>query len=142
MQFGSKTERAVWRNALLALIPDAMVAIVAAWVTSSGVVGFIITMIALQVLYFLIWAKNSGWLWVNFWIGGRNRKFHDEAPAMEAIKQYKIGCFYLWGASVPTWDKYVCLARSYQRIVERLKTPKPFIYRVAHNYRVDQIKIL
>jgi PIN like domain len=77
----------------------------------------------------------------NWIVFSHDRKFHEDAPAIEAIKQHKIGCFYLWGASVPTWDKYVCLARSYRRIVERLKTPKPFIFRVAHNYRVDAVKI-
>jgi hypothetical protein len=70
------------------------------------------------------------------------QKWHGESPAIAAIKEHKIGRFYLWGASVPTWDKYVCLARAYNRIKERLKTPKPYIYRVSHNYRVDAVKIL
>jgi hypothetical protein len=79
-------------------------------------------------------AKN----WIVF---SHDKKWHGEMPAIAAIKQHKIGCFYLWGASVPTWDKYVCLARSYHKIKDRRKTPKPFIYRVAHNYRVDAVKI-
>ena len=57
--------------------------------------------------------------------------------AIAAIKEHKIGCFYLWGASVPTWDKYICLAIAYRRIKDRLRTPKPFIYRVTYNYRVE-----
>jgi hypothetical protein len=77
----------------------------------------------------------------NWFVFSHDRKFHDDAPAMEAIKQHKIGCFYLWGASVPTWDKYVCLARAYDKIKQRLSTPKPFIFRVAHNYRVDAVKL-
>ena len=36
---------------------------------------------------------------------------------------------------------YVCLARAYKRIKDRLKTPKPFIYRVTYNYQVDPIHI-
>lgn len=82
----------------------------------------------------IVGAKN----WIVF---SHDKKWHGEMPAIDAIKEHKIGCFYLWGASVPTWDKYVCLARAYKKIKERLDTPKPFIYRVAHNYRVDAVKI-
>jgi hypothetical protein len=76
--------------------------------------------------------------WIVF---SHDKKWHGESPAIEAIIEHKIGCFYLWGASVPIWDKYVCLAIAYRRIKDRLATPKPFIYRVTHNYRVDRVKI-
>jgi PIN like domain len=80
-------------------------------------------------------AKN----WIVF---SHDKKWHDESPAIQAIKQHKIGCIYLWGASVPTWDKYVGLAHGYRRIVDRIRsTSKPFIYRVGHNYRIDRVKI-
>jgi hypothetical protein len=82
----------------------------------------------------LVGAK--GW-----YVFSHDKKWHDESPAIAAIKEHKIGCFYLWGASVPTWDKYVCLARAYRRIKERLPTRKPFIYRVAYNYRIDPVRI-
>jgi hypothetical protein len=39
----------------------------------------------------------------------------------------RFGCFYLWGAQVPTWEKYICLARAYHRIVERLGGSRSFI---------------
>jgi hypothetical protein len=77
----------------------------------------------------------------NWIVFSHDRKWHNEDAAIAAIKQHKIGCFYLWGASVPTWDKYVCLARAYKRIEQRLKTPKPFIFRVTHNYGIHQLKI-
>jgi hypothetical protein len=32
-------------------------------------------------------------------------RFHKESPALEAIKQFKIKCFYLWGAQVPVWTR-------------------------------------
>jgi hypothetical protein len=82
----------------------------------------------------IVGAKN----WIVF---SHDKKWHGEMPAIAAIKEHKIGCFYLWGASVPTWDKYVCLARAYDKIKARLNTPKPFIFRVAHNHRVDAVKI-
>jgi PIN like domain len=78
----------------------------------------------------------KGWF-----VFSHDRKFHLDGPAIAAIKQHKIGCFYLWGAQVPTWEKYICLARAYHRIVERLRTPKPFIYRITYNYRIDAVKI-
>lgn len=83
----------------------------------------------------IVGAKN----WI---VLSHDKKWHGEMPAMAAIKEHKIGCFYLWGAQVPTWDKYVCLARTYDKIKARLNTPKPFIYRVTSNYRVDTVKIL
>jgi hypothetical protein len=76
--------------------------------------------------------------WIVF---SHDKKWHGESPAIAAIKDHKVGCFYLWGASVPTWDKYVCLAIAYRRIKDRLRTPKPFIYRVTYNYRVDPVRI-
>lgn len=76
--------------------------------------------------------------WIVF---SHDKKWHGEFPAIAAIKEHKIGCFYLWGASLPTWDKYRCLAIAYRRIQDRLATPRPFIYRVTHNYRVDPVRI-
>jgi hypothetical protein len=76
-----------------------------------------------------------------WFVFSHDKKWHGESPPIAAIKEHQIGCFYLWGASVPTWDKYVCLAIAYRRIKDRLKMPKPFIYRVTYNYRVDPVRI-
>jgi hypothetical protein len=77
----------------------------------------------------------------NWFVFSHDKKWHDESPAIAAIREHKVGCFYLWGAQVPTWDKYVVLAIAYRRIKDRLRTPKPFIYRVTYNYRVDPVRI-
>jgi hypothetical protein len=37
-----------------------MIAILAASLTASGLIGFFVVLIGLQVLYLLIWAKNAG----------------------------------------------------------------------------------
>jgi hypothetical protein len=66
----------------------------------------------------------EGWI-----IFSHDRKFHALLPEAAAIKQYNAGCFYLPGASSPTWDKLHYFMRSYAGIKNRVeKTPKPYIF--------------
>ena len=79
----------------------------------------------------------KGWL-----VFSHDRKFHDDSAACLAIKQHNIGCFYLWGANVETWDKLRCFARNYDKIVAAaVSTPKPFIYYATGNYRLNRVKL-
>lgn len=73
MQFGSRQKRNLISGAVLGLVPDILIAIVAASMTDSGLMGFFVTLIGLQVLYFLIWAKNAIWAWLLFWLRGRKQ---------------------------------------------------------------------
>ena len=58
--------------------------------------------------------------------------FHTKDPELRAVKDYKIGCFYLWGPKAPKWEILRCFARAYDRIIEAdAITPKPFIYWVS-----------
>lgn len=57
----------------LGLIPDAVIAWIVAAYTGSGVVGFILTMLGLQGVYFVIWIKNSLWSWLVYWVAGRRK---------------------------------------------------------------------
>jgi hypothetical protein len=71
-----------------------------------------------------------------------DRKFHTILPECSAIKQHKIGCFYLWGASAPIWDKLHCFMCAYEGIAERAAvTARPFIYDVMGNHQIKQIPI-
>jgi hypothetical protein len=70
---GKRLERSMWVTGLLALIPDAIIAWIAAWYTGWGVFGFIGVMLGLQCLYILIWAKNSLWMWLVYWVSGRRK---------------------------------------------------------------------
>jgi hypothetical protein len=70
---GKRAERSMWVNGLLALIPDAIIAWIAAWYTGSGVLGFIGVMVGLQCLYILIWVKNSLWMWLMYWVSSRRK---------------------------------------------------------------------
>jgi hypothetical protein len=61
-------ERSYWANAVLGLLPDAAIAVIAALLSDSGVFGFFVVLIGLQFLYLLIWLKNTSWMWIHFWV--------------------------------------------------------------------------
>jgi hypothetical protein len=74
-------------------------------------------------------AKVGAEGWIVF---SHDRKFHKELPAIAAIKQHRIGCFYLWGAQMPIWDKLVCFARGSAMIRKTAaQVKKPFISLVS-----------
>ena len=53
-----------------------------------------------------------------------------------------MGCFYLWGAQAPSWEKMRCFLNAYERILEAIDTtPKPFIYRINRNSRLELVDI-
>jgi len=71
-----------------------------------------------------------------------DRKFHTILPECSAIKQYKIGCFYLWGANAPVWDKMRCFMGACNGILDRANVAqRPFIYDVMGNCQIKQITI-
>lgn len=81
-------------------------------------------------------SKDDEWMPVvgqNGWILiGHDAKHHLLPNELYAIKQYNLGCFYLWGGNATRWDKMRCFARAYGRIIDAIDlTPKPFIYRVT-----------
>lgn len=79
----------------------------------------------------------EGWIVIS-----HDRKFHTITPECSAIKQYKIGCFYLWGASDPIWDKLRCFMGAHAGIMQRaLNTQRPFIYDVLGNHQIKPIII-
>ncbi len=59
-----------------------------------------------------------------------------------AIKQHKIGCFYLWGAEAKRWEKMRVFVLAYNRIAEaEANTTKPFIYDIDKKGRLTPIPI-
>jgi len=83
----------------------------------------------------IVGAKN----WVVF---SHDRKFHDDTAACAAIRQHKIGCFYLWGASVGPWEKFICFAKTYERFHKlAVNTQKPFVFRITYNFRIVPVKL-
>lgn len=73
------------------------------------------------------WLSQVGsWGWI---VISQDYRFHERENERYALKQYKIGCFYLWGAEARKWEILRCFARGYDRIVRAAgDTPRPFIY--------------
>jgi hypothetical protein len=87
-----------------------------------------------------VWLPQIGQLgWTVF---GHDSRHHAKESEISAIKQYNIGCFYLWGSESKRWEKMQCFARAYQRIVEAEQTtPKPFIFLVGKTGALTEIPI-
>jgi hypothetical protein len=71
MQFESRKKRRMWADALLGMIPDSLISLVVAYYMEAGVIGFFSLLIGLQLLYFLIWLKNTIFAWAYFQYIGR-----------------------------------------------------------------------
>jgi hypothetical protein len=71
--------------------------------------------------------EKSGWIAFS-----HDQKFHAIAAEAMAIKQHNVRCFYLPGASEPTWEKLLHFVRAYPRIlaIAVFQTP-PYLYRVT-----------
>ena len=87
-----------------------------------------------------VWMPAVGqWGWT---IIGHDSQHHAMPNELSAIKQYNLGCFYLWGAEASRWEKMRCLARAYDRIVTAdVTTGRPFIYRVTRTGRLTSVPI-
>lgn len=80
---------------------------------------------------------RSGWI-----VFSHDKKFHSNEVEATAIKQHGVGCFYLPGASMPTFYKLQYFLRAYGRInTIASATPKPFLYRVMSSGRIQQIAL-
>ena len=87
-----------------------------------------------------VWLATVG---TNGWIVfSHDRKFHQIETECAAIKQHKIGCFYLWGSNASTWEKLVCFVRAHKQVIEAAKnTPRPFIFEVDQKGRLLPVEI-
>jgi hypothetical protein len=87
-----------------------------------------------------VWLPKVGQL--GWTVIGHDSSHHLNESEISAIKQYNIGCFYLWGSEAKRWEKMQCFARAYENIVKAEQTtPKPFIYKVIKCGRLKQILI-
>jgi hypothetical protein len=60
-------------NAVFGMIPDALIGVAVAHVTSTGLAGFLWTVLGLQALYFALWLKRATWSWLFFCLWGRRK---------------------------------------------------------------------
>jgi len=71
-----------------------------------------------------------------------DKKWQDESLAVAAIKQHKIGCFYLYGANSKNFFKVGSLAYNFAKLRRVLgKERPPFIYRVDARNRLRKVAI-
>ena len=89
-----------------------------------------------------VWLADVGAKdWVVF---SHDRKFHKPGyePELSAIKQYGVGCFYLWGANASKFEKAKCFFRAHERVLSAISTtPRPFIFDVLKNGTLKRIQI-
>jgi len=86
------------------------------------------------------WLPEVGsWGWV---VIGHDYKYHRMPNELAALKQYQVGCFYLWGAEAKKWDTMRLFARAFDRIVDAAEiTPRPFVYRVEKGGRLIPVQL-
>lgn len=87
----------------------------------------------------LQYVGKRGWL-----VFTQDRKFHRAGfeNELSAIKQYNVGCFYIWGAEANKWQKMVALCKGLDEMIAvAAVTPKPFIFDVAKTGRLKRIMI-
>ncbi len=82
-------------------------------------------------------AGAQGWIVIGF-----DYQFHNHVNELAALKQYNIGCFYLWGSQAPRWEAFRVFARAFDRVVDRSShTPRPFIYRINKDGRLVPVRL-
>lgn len=79
--------------------------------------------------------------WIAF---SHDEKFHKPGyeTEMAAIKQFNVGCFYLWGANAVCREKALCFLKAYDKILDLVaSTPRPFIYRIDQHGGIVKVLI-
>lgn len=80
---------------------------------------------------------SRGWILI-----GHDRMHHRRDPERSAIRDYSMGCFYIWGSQARRWEKMRCFLNAYERVLEAIDaTPKPFIYRINPSSRLESVAI-
>ena len=74
----------------------------------------------------------------------QDRKFHRAGfeHELSAIKQFNVGCFYIWGAEANKWQKMVALCKALDTMVAAAAlTQKPFIFDVQNSGKLIRVPI-
>ena len=79
----------------------------------------------------------KGWILI-----GHDSQHHRRQTELAAIRQHRMGCFYLWGTQSPRWEKMRCFLNAYDRILKAAaSTPRPFIYRILKSGELQTVTI-
>jgi PIN domain-containing protein len=87
----------------------------------------------------LQYVGQQGWLVLT-----QDRKFHRAGfeAELSAIKQFNVGCFYIWGAEHNKWQKMQALCRGLDgMITAAAMTSKPFIFDAERNGKLTRVPI-
>ena len=73
MKIQNKIKRQYYLNIFLNLVPEFFFSLIFCffWSTSEKVLNFLLCFITLQILYLILWVKDSIWQWVFFSLNGR-----------------------------------------------------------------------
>jgi len=85
-----------------------------------------------------VWLPQIGaWNWL---VIGQDYSYHERPTELHAIKTYKVGAFYLWGAEEPKWETLRVFAKAYDKIIRAAEISiKPFAYSVDRRGRLQEI---
>lgn len=91
-------------------------------------------------------APDDEWLPIvgrNGWtVIGHDHNYHNNQSELDAILNYEVGVFYMWGAEATVWEKLVVFARAFDAIMSReQETPRPFLFRIQKNGRITQVRL-
>jgi hypothetical protein len=89
-----------------------------------------------------VWLKYVGER--NWVVLTQDRKFHNAGfeNELSAIKQFNVGCFYIWGAEAKTWDKMIAFCRAFEHIIRASETTaRPYIFDVEKSGKLHQIML-
>ena len=76
------------------------------------------------------WMTSVGSLgWI---IVGHDSRHHLREAELSAIRQFNMGCFYLWGTHAKSWEKLLCFLRAYPKMMDADRTTtRPYIFRIS-----------
>jgi len=79
----------------------------------------------------------------DWFVIGQDHNFHNNSPELEAIRQHRVGVFYLWGAEEPKWEVMRCFAAGFDKIVHRASvTERPFAFKVQRHGGVTELFVV
>ena len=77
-----------WSRAVLAMVPDVLIGAGVAYATSSGILGAIGTIAALQIFYAALWSKNRFWNWALYRLTGDREKL--QAAMLQTLRDNRL----------------------------------------------------
>ncbi len=80
------------------------------------------------------------WGWT---VIGQDYSYHLKSPEVQAIIDFKVGAFYLWGSEAPRWETMRAFARGYDNILKRAAvTPTPFVFRIEKHGGATELYVM